>query len=467
MNCKITVTGLVQGVGFRPMVAELAEECKLSGQVKNLGGVVEIIVSGNEQAVENFLHRLKCVSGKNADRNETEEVYRVGRIDTLEVEKLEPVNEKVKPMNKKDKPVNINDKSVNMDEETRIVNREKIVLRDKHGICYSISGEKFKIVESGNTREQQRFLPIDFPTCDRCKQELFDPNNRRYRYPFISCTKCGPRYSIQKKVPYDRDAITMDVFAMCPECEKEYSQKGNIRRHAQTIACHDCGPQLKLTTFDKKDNCLHTAENDTERFLAETVKALKEEQIIAIKDIGGFHFAFSPESSKAAMRLREFKARDKKPFAVMFFDIDELKEYCEVSPKEEELLESEARPIVLLKKKKDFVPEICGDSDRIGAMLHCNPLQLLIIKETGPLVMTSGNRGGKPTIIDDKEMESLMEQGCPDMMLTHDREILTSLDDSIYQVNGDYVQIIRRARGLVPEPIWIKNALKQDTFVAG
>lgn len=405
-SCRMTVTGLVQGVGFRPMVAELAEECNLVGQVKNLGGVVEIIVSGEKEAVEMFLHRLK--------------VFPVGRIDTMEIEEFRPMQDVT----------------------------------------------EFRIVESESTRERKRFLPVDFATCDRCKAELFDFHNRRYRYPFISCTQCGPRYSIQKAVPYDRDSITMDVFSMCPKCEEEYKEKGNIRRHAQTIACHDCGPQLRLVEAN-------TNVEETEKILAEAIKALRNDRILAIKDIGGFHFAFSPYSSKAAIRLREFKSRDKKPFAVMFYDMEEIREYCQVSSKEEELLLSNARPIVLLEKKtndlrgKVLAPEICGDSDRIGAMLPCNPLQLLLLKETGPLVMTSGNRGGEPIIIDDGEMEVLMKQGCPDMMLTHDREILTPLDDSIYQVNAEMVQLIRRARGLVPEPIEIHKNMQKDSFAAG
>ena len=398
---RITVTGLVQGVGFRPAVAELAEECGIAGQVKNMGGVVEIAASGEDEAVKSFLHRLSLLP--------------VGRIDSIEVQ----------------------------------------------DVSYDVAcSSRFTIVESSTGRESVRLLPVDFPTCDRCRAELFDKKNRRYRYPFISCTQCGPRYSIQKAVPYDRDSITMDDFEMCPECLREYTEKGNIRRHAQTIACHNCGPKLRLVASGVSDR-------DTETILAQAVQALQSGKIVAIKDIGGFHFAFSPMSSEAARRLREFKHRDKKPFAVMFPNMEAIREYCQVSKKEEELLTSVARPIVLLKKKKDFVLEICGESDRMGALLPCNPLQILLLEEVGPLVMTSGNRGGEPIIIDDEEMQKLMLDGCPDMILTHDREILTPLDDSIYQVNGRFVQMIRRARGLVPEPIELAETLEKDTFAAG
>ncbi len=418
---KITVSGLVQGIGFRPFVAELAEELELAGQVKNLGGIVEIIVSGDKKAVDEFIQRLTCVA-------ETGELPGC-RVDELDVAE------------------------VTCDE-----NEEDMIFLDK----------KFHIVESGNGREVRRFLPVDLPTCDRCVAEMHDPKNRRYRYPFISCTVCGPRFSIQKKVPYDRETITMDEFPMCDTCKREYTEKGNIRRHAQTIACKDCGPKLKYVSLTDAKDFLQIS--DEQQAISEAVHALLEGKIGAIKDVGGYHFTFLPMNSQAASRLREFKNRDKKPFAVMFLNLDEVKKYCEVSEKEAALLTSSARPIVLLKKKKDFVPEICGESDRIGALLPCNPLQILLLEETGPLVMTSGNRGGEPIIISEEEMMEHLGNGI-DFMLTHDREILTPLDDSIYQVTkiGDKekVQLIRRARGLAPEPIRLSHKLKKDTFAAG
>lgn len=444
LHCKIIAKGLVQGVGFRPTVAEAAEDAGILGQVKNLGGEVEIIASGTDRAMECFLFDLKNIA--------------VGRLDTCEIEELKLLD----------------------------VKNGQLVLLDKKGNEYEIGVDEFRIVESKSESNQKRFLPVDLATCEICSKELFHPENRRYRYPFISCTQCGPRFSIQKGVPYDRDSITMDRFEMCPECVAEYTKKYNIRRHAQTIACHACGPQLQLIDskfdkqasmmhggaaeqFDKKDNSLHARENDTEGILAETVAAIKAGKIVAIKDIGGFHFAFSPYISETAKRLREFKHRDRKPFAIMFDSIEDIKEYCNVSKEEEEILLSPARPIVLLgrRKKADFAPEVCGSSHRIGAMLPCNPLQMLLLKEMGPLVMTSGNRGGEPIIINDEEMKELMEQGCPDMILTHDREILTPLDDSIYQKNGHIMQIMRRARGLVPEPIELPECLPKDAFAAG
>ncbi len=427
LYCKIIAKGLVQGVGFRPTVAESAEDAGVLGYVKNLGGEVEIIAFGASGAMERFLFDLKHIA--------------VGRVDSYEIEELEHIG----------------------------VREEVVILCDKSGTEYALPLDKFHIEESKSASQRKRFLPVDLPTCEICEKQLLYPGNRRYRYPFISCTQCGPRFSIQRNVPYDRESITMDAFEMCPECAHEYTRKFDIRRHAQTIACHNCGPQLKLLTFDKKDNSLHAKEHDTEGILAEAVAAIEEGKIVAIKDIGGFHFAFSPYMSKPAKRLREFKNRDQKPFAVMFPSKYEICELCNVAWEEQELLLSDARPIVLLgrRKKNEFAPEVCGNSDRIGAMLPCNPLQILLLEKCGPLVMTSGNRGGEPIIISDEEMIELMKQGCPDMILTNDREILTPLDDSIYQVSGSHTQIIRRARGLVPEPIEIKKTFPKDAFAAG
>ncbi|MBQ6844243.1 MAG: carbamoyltransferase HypF [Agathobacter sp.] len=448
-TCKIRVSGLVQGIGFRPFVAELAEALGLAGQVKNLGGIVEVIVSGDRKAVDTFIQRLS---------------YAGGYVEGISVGALESTQFVILPGCRLD--------------GFQIEN-------ENHDMIYKtdVLDERFHIVESGTGRESRRFLPVDLPTCDRCIEEMHDRNNRRYRYPFISCTSCGPRFSIQKEVPYDRETITMDDFPMCDACKEEYTKKGNIRRHAQTIACKDCGPKLKFVAtedavdwmkcedYKKLENRERLQDflqiSDEQKAISEAVQALKKDKIGAIKDIGGYHFAFSPFSSRAARALREFKHRDKKPFAVMFLNLDEVRAYCEVSEKEAAILTSSARPIVLLKKKKDFVPEICGESDRIGAILPCNPLQILLLEETGPLVMTSGNRGGEPIIISESEMKQYIGNGI-DFMLTHDREILTPLDDSIYQVaETGHVQLIRRARGLAPEPICLHRKLSRDTFAAG
>lgn len=481
MIYRITVSGLVQGIGFRPFVAELAEELHLAGQVKNLGGIVEIIVAGDKETVDTFIQRLSFVGGylEGISKGQKEDFYEDMRLPGC---RLDELNVEMLDENKKGE--------ISLDAEAG----DEFIRRD-----WEKDGE-FRIVDSGNGREIRRFLPVDLPTCDRCIAEMHDPKNRRYRYPFISCTACGPRFSIQRKVPYDRETITMNAFPMCKACETEYTEKGNIRRHAQTIACKDCGPRLQYIACEDKEREVGSCakkkldtlnENKMHNFLqisdevqaiSKSVQDLLQGKIGAVKDIGGYHFAFLPTNSQAASRLREFKNRDKKPFAVMFLNLNEVREYCEVSEKEAALLESSARPIVLLKKKKDFVPEICGESDRIGALLPCNPLQILLLEETGPLVMTSGNRGGEPIIISEEEMMAHLGNGI-DFILTHDREILTPLDDSIYQVtdlgeaancdqdsksNTRYAtQLIRRARGLAPEPIHMCRMLPKDTFAAG
>lgn len=407
MTKRITVTGLVQGIGYRPFVAELAEELNLSGEVKNAGGIVTILADGEDGALEIFIQRLRSSAPQGA--------------------------------------------------VVADVQSESVQIPVPPG---------FRIAESEDEKEEQRILPPDLPVCGHCVREMADPANRRYRYPFISCVSCGPRFSIMRRVPYDRETITMDAFPMCADCGREYRTKGDRRRHAQTIACKDCGPHLRAVTPENE----HTGGKDEARDedawkLAITI--LREGGIVAVKDIGGFHLAFLPDCSQAAQRLREFKEREKKPFAVMFPGVDEIRQYCRVSEAEERLLLSSARPIVLLEKEKDFAPEVCAGSDRMGAFLPCNPLQILLLQELGPLVMTSGNRGGEPIITEDFDMLALMRSGCPDLILTHDREILTPLEDSVCQVTKAGVSILRRGRGHVPEPIRMSRSLRGDSFAAG
>ncbi len=414
-------------------------------------------------------------------------------------------------------------------------------------------------------------LPPDIATCPECVAELFDPQNRRYRHPFISCTSCGPRYTIMSDVPYDRERTTMDEHPMCSSCSYEYygSQSGqfsssrpnsNRRHYAQTICCNDCGP--KLMSYDGKEECI--GEEAFDRALS----VLRDGGIVAVKDVGGYHLCFDANNTAAEERLREWKHRERKPFAVMFCDMDEIRRYACVSPTEEDLLTSPVAPIVLLRPlgsqsknvqtadRKNGLRSGQFSSDRysgrIGAFLPSNPLQHMLLKEMSPLVMTSGNRGGEPIITDDDEMIALMATGVPDLVLYHDRRILYGLDDSIYQVtnissvgsqsknvqtadrkNGllrqdvtspscsgklgsekncpdvdgplvgrrsgqfssscadgsgplagrrsgqfssdrpdvagtaEIIQVIRRARGLVPSPVWIGRELENDTFAAG
>ncbi|SHI12923.1 hydrogenase maturation protein HypF [Butyrivibrio fibrisolvens DSM 3071] len=457
---RITIKGLVQGIGFRPFVAECAEELNIGGIVRNSGGIVIIYACADDDSLNKF---------------------------TCNIESYPPYGAVIN--------------SISSEEISKEVFDEECAGYIEIGVR-----AQFKIVDSRSHKDKVRLLPPDLPVCDRCVEELLDINNNRYRYPFISCTSCGPRFSIMHTVPYDRDTTTMDMFEMCPDCFNEYTKRGDVRRHAQTISCHKCGPQLKFEdvdmdhkgdlfshtisveekhssnqeknisskkSIDNNNNHVSKVNYTNEIALQKAVKCINEGKIGAVLDIGGFHFVFSPYMCEPARRLRAWKNRESKPFAVMFSDIDSIKKYCEVSEKEEEILRSNPRPIVLLDIKDvpdedlPFAKEVLAGSDRIGAMLPCSPLQFLLLKETGPLVMTSGNRGGEPIVTDPGVMKEYLGTGGPDFMLSHERKILTPLDDSIYQVNGDVVQIIRRARGLVPWPVDLPFELKEETFAAG
>ncbi|MBQ7430872.1 MAG: carbamoyltransferase HypF [Butyrivibrio sp.] len=455
---ELTIYGLVQGVGFRPFVAELAEQNEISGTVRNAGGIVHAVFAGKKADVEKAISILKSLDGHS-------ELLPGARVDSIEISDNNEI-----------------------DTDSRQV----------------IDAGQFKIIDSTDKSDRIRFLPADIATCDRCAKELNDKNNRRYRHPFISCVSCGPRFSIMEKVPYDRDTVTMKDFELCPKCHKEYTEQGNIRRHAQTICCKECGPELVMylnkdayerldididasgsTISENESNIIEIDNRDNNDVLINvTATAIKKGLVVAIKNVGGYHFAFDAKNSEPAKRLRTFKNREKKPFAVMFSSIEEIKKYCEVSETEEKLLTGTARPIVLLRKKEisgynadknvdinGLSMEVCGESHYIGAMLPCDPVQILLLKECGPLVMTSGNLGGEPIITDNERMLELMEKTIPEVVLANNRDIYNGLDDSIYQVTKtktrEVVQIIRRARGLVPEPVIIDKYFDEDIFAAG
>lgn len=411
---QIWITGMVQGIGFRPFVAELAEEYGLCGTVWNYAGSVQIIVSGEKTVIEAFVGALQ----KNAPAGACLESVIREQIDTWEF-------------------------------------------------------EGFSIVPSkeGAGEPQEIEIPADLPTCKNCERELSDCKNRRYRYPFLSCTACGPRYSIIEQLPYDRDKTVMREFALCKECEREYTKKGDIRRHAQTIACAACGPTLSFLTRDKK---IEGRALQEEAFAA-AVTWLKNGGILAIKDIGGFHLASLVTNEETVLRLRRLKGREKKPFAVMFRDSDTIKRYCEVNREEDKLLKSAARPIVLLKKKECaeqfFAKEVSKHSPDVGAMLPCNPLQILLMQEFEALIMTSANRSGEPILTENATVREWMEQSqIPFAILSHDRKIVTPLDDSIVRVVHGRTQTFRRARGYVPQAMRLsgfKEKQNRQIFAAG
>ena len=396
MTNKITIYGLVQGIGFRPFVKRTAEYFNLKGSVKNIGGIVEIYVNSDDKILGDFVQYL--ISHKPEG-----------------CEILKTVTEKV-PFK---------------------------------------SFDSFEITDSKNC-DVVPIIPADIGVCQKCMEEFADSKNPRYQHPFISCISCGPRYSIIKDLPYDRINTTMDILPLCKDCEKEYSTTQNRRCYAQTIACNNCGPKLQYT---KTGAPLTNAIND-----------IKSGNVVAVRDIGGYHFVCSATDYTATEKLRSLKKRDEKPFAVMFNNADDIKKYANVSEKEYIALTSDARPIVLVKKNGiNKLPEIvCENSNDIGAFLPCNPVQYVLTRECGPLVMTSGNISGEPIITDnDKMLEIHKNSQYLEGVLYHNREIVTPLDDSIVRITDNDIQLIRRGRGYTPLPVWLNKKTSDKIFASG
>ena len=493
----ITVLGLVQGIGYRSFVAEYAKEHGLLGYVRNSGGIIKIHVECEPEEIGKFTFHLRynCPEG--------------GRIDSIIV----------KPVKQPEETKNEESEVPDVDEPQNSDAKDVDVL-DAYGAEYD---DSFIIAPSESFEEKMRFISPDIATCPDCEKELLDPNNRRYRYPFISCKKCGPRISIIKKIPYDRESITMKGFSMCPNCEAEYHQIGNPRHLAQTIGCKDCGPMLRYY----ENRMVDEIQLSQEEMIQKTEEALKNGKIGAIKCVGGFRMVCLPTCGEALKKLRRIKGRPGKPFSVLFPDMETIRKYCRVSEKEEELLKSPARPVVLLEKKYEYAYAewykesiVSGEiesiysvdelfdyettrfSDRIGVMLPADPLQIILSKDLGPIVISGGNKSGESVITDDKTMRMLLpeidetdedifdedkqeeedtnvEASEPeetlDFMLTNTREILDPLEDSLVQVTKvksghrikDVVQFIRRSRGYVPEPIEIPNVMELDSFASG
>lgn len=379
MTKKYVFKGIVQGIGFRPAALRLALESRIKGTVCNSGGYVTLIASGTKKALDAY---IRCLVALFSVKSYTEE----------------EIPEK--------------------------------------------SFDSFKIIHSGSDNGVP-FLTPDLATCPDCERELKDRTNRRFNHPFISCVNCGPRYTIQRTIPYDRENTTMGVFPMCPECNEEYTTPSDRRCHAQTIACNNCGPEISMS-------------------IEECSKLLKSGKTAAVKGIGGYHLCAWAKDEEAVKELRIIKGRETKPFAVMFSSVEEIREYCFVSDTEEEALTSSARPIVLLRKKKELPYSVSSGSEYTGAFLPCNPIQIMLLEKISPLVMTSANLSGAPIITND---EKAAELGVP--ILAHNREILTPIDDSVCHVIDGKIRWIRRARGCVPLAVDIGITAPCTTFCAG
>lgn len=398
LGYKLQISGLVQGVGFRPLVFELASELGLHGEVKNDGFGVEIILACTKEECEHFIYKLK------------EKLPSLARIDSIDI-------------------------------------TEQTTTNYTH---FSI----------GTSLQNTKTTPMlsDFALCKECKKEFFDEKNPRFLYPFITCTHCGPRFSIIKNLPYDRCNTTMEALKMCEFCKSEYEDPKNRRFHAQPISC----PQCKIDVFlkNKKGEILA---QDNEAFKT-CAKLLKQGKILAIKGMGGFHLMCDAFNLEAIKELRLRKNRPKKPFALMCRDISDAKELCFVDKEEEKLLGSILAPIVILKAKKAF-SLIAPDVDKLGIMLAYTPLHLLLFRYfDGVLIATSANLSGESII---KDEDNLLKKlgNVFDFYLDYAREIHNPSDDSIAQVVNGKTMFLRTSRGLNPTYLEIKSD-KKGVFLA-
>ncbi|MDP2320116.1 MAG: carbamoyltransferase HypF [Acidobacteriota bacterium] len=402
----IEVTGLVQGVGFRPFVYALASELELRGFVQNRGGHVFVDVEGDPGALRAFVDRLTLSPPPMA------------AIDRVQCAPLAPAN---------------------------------------HG--------PFVIAGSETTPASDSRVPLDVATCDDCLAELFDPANRRHRHPFITCTQCGPRFSIIRQLPYDRAGTTMGAFPMCGRCLAEYTDPRNRRFHAQAIACPDCGPSLRATGKG------HRVVNGDALALA--VQTLRGGGIVAVKGIGGFHLACDATSETAVSELRRRKGREARPLAVMMPEAAGRRLAAAAGAAALGAVTSPARPIVLVARSGFAAvdaPRLAGNvaagSPTVGMFLPYTPLHHLLLHGANrPLVMTSANRTDEPMVCDDAAAAHLGELA--DLFLTHDRGIATRCDDSVVSAHGRQVSVVRRARGQAPLRLRLAEAARLNVLAVG
>ena len=397
---QILVEGIVQGVGFRPFVYRIATEASLNGYVRNLGNVVEIILQGSHQDMEEFLFNLQ---------NKLPPIAKINNIETRDLKE-----------------------------------------EDEKYDDYS----DFVIRESADDFAGTSVIPPDVAICDNCLEEINDPQNRRYKYPFNACTDCGPRFTVIENVPYDRDNTTMEDFPLCDECKIEYTNPLDRRYHAEAACCEDCGPSLKLlkNTGGDGDSAI---EIDCEDPLKETARLLDEGKILAIKGIGGTHLVANVKIKETVDLLRQRLGRKSQAFAVMSPDIETIKTFAVMSKEEEKTLKSKERPIVILKKSEgyDFADSVSPDLHNIGVMLPYAPLHHLLFNETDTpaYIMTSANVPGEPMMITNEEIVKNLSK-IADYYLVHNRRILNRCDDSVVRFRNDELAFIRRSRGYTPEP---------------
>lgn len=387
---QLKIQGTVQGVGFRPFIYRLATQLNLTGWVNNSVQGVCIEVEGLRENLEQFQRRLQ-----------------------------------------QEKPP-----------QSEILSLDSIWLP-------TVGYSQFEIHVSDSTTHTQKSAIVlpDLSTCSDCLQEIFDPENRRYQYPFTNCTNCGPRYSIIQGLPYDRNHTTMSTFTLCCDCQNEYNNPLNRRFHAQPNACPVCGPQLEL--WDKIGNKIASFQDA----LKQAADIIRSGQILALKGLGGFLLIVDARNATAVQNLRTRKRRPAKPLAVMYPNLEQVKQDCLVSELEEQLLSSQASPIVLLRRISPLAGVISPGNPYLGVMLPYTPLHHLLLAELNfPIVATSGNFASEPICIDEAEAVTRLNQ-IADFFLVHNRPIVRPIDDSVVRVIAGEEMVLRRARGYAPLPV--------------
>jgi hydrogenase maturation protein HypF len=399
---RVLVSGLVQGVGFRPFVYRLAAELHLAGYVTNDHSGVLIEIEGPGPAVETFCRELSA------------QTPRLAHIERCKIDSIP---------------------------------------------CTGDTGFQVADTRAGQNATAQ--VCPDIAVCEKCLQEMRDQENRRFGYPFINCTNCGPRFTIVNQIPYDRPGTSMAAFPMCPTCAAEYTNPGDRRFQAQPIACPSCGPRVWL---HDGNGVIATTEP-----IVDAGRALAEGKIVALRGLGGFHLAVNADNEDAVTLLRSRKHRKQKPFALMAGNIETVRRCCHVSESEANLLTSPERPIVLLDRREaaPVANAVAPGSCTLGVMLPYTPLHHLLFETSPPvLVMTSGNRADEPIAIDnDEALERL--KGVADLFLLHDREIVQRCDDSIVRVSAGGARFLRRARGFVPSPVTVPQSMAISILACG
>ncbi len=407
LTWRIRVYGIVQGVGFRPTVSRHAAASGIRGTVCNKGPYVEIYTQGEKEQIEGFLKAL--------------EVHPPKRAAILK----------------------INTEDVTAETETHF--------------------ETFDIIESEKTKGEI-FVSPDIAICEECKEEMYNPKDRRYLHPFINCTCCGPRLTILDALPYDRERTSMKEFPMCPDCAKEYDDEKTRRYDAQPVCCNECGPEVYLIGRPERGRDAITC----------TRRMISDGKIVAIKGIGGFHLCCDATNEEAVQRLRTLKRRPAKPFAVMAKDEAVVKRECIVTPEQEAILTGHQKPILLLNKETGgrLAPSIAPGNPKVGVMLPYAPVQLLIfqyddgIKMPDILVMTSGNTSGAPICREDAEAVAELSHLC-DAMLSHNRKIRIRADDTVMDFYKNEPYMIRRSRGYAPLPFMMSADWKGQVLAVG